>query len=238
MVFTRTTGRPLPITVDFKIPTSDAIYTLRIDNTTVSSAVVIVNGEQIVGPSDFNNQVKLLTRVVILAATNRLSVELRGAPGESLTLQITGVDMGPNLPPDPGEAGKATVQGIDSDHDGVRDDVQRYIALGYPSSARTRSVLRQLSKALQSALEATSVGKSPVAQMIGVANAIECSSYIHGAAAASDITDALIAQIVNTPTRAKAYFTADAELGGLGYKLSPPSQQKTLCASNPDLLPN
>src|SRR4051812_15405493 len=25
-----------------------------------------------------------------------------------------------NLPPDPGEAGKATVAGIDSDHDGVR----------------------------------------------------------------------------------------------------------------------
>jgi len=33
------------------------------------------------------------------------------------------------LPPNPGEAGKATLQGIDSDNDGVRDDIQRYIAL-------------------------------------------------------------------------------------------------------------
>ena len=32
------------------------------------------------------------------------------------------------LPPDPGEAGKATIDGIDADKDGVRDDVQRWIA--------------------------------------------------------------------------------------------------------------
>ncbi len=29
-----------------------------------------------------------------------------------------------NLPPDPGEVGKLTLQGVDSDEDGVRDDVQ------------------------------------------------------------------------------------------------------------------
>jgi len=33
-----------------------------------------------------------------------------------------------NLPPDPGEAGKATIDGIDADKDGVRDDVQNFIA--------------------------------------------------------------------------------------------------------------
>jgi hypothetical protein len=33
-----------------------------------------------------------------------------------------------NLPPDPGEAGKATIDGVDRDADGMRDDVQRWIA--------------------------------------------------------------------------------------------------------------
>ncbi|MDX8380534.1 MAG: hypothetical protein R8M14_00305 [Ghiorsea sp.] len=33
------------------------------------------------------------------------------------------------LPPDPGAAGRGTLAGIDSDNDGVRDDVQRWIAL-------------------------------------------------------------------------------------------------------------
>lgn len=32
------------------------------------------------------------------------------------------------LPPEPGEDGKLTLEGIDSDGDGVRDDVERYIA--------------------------------------------------------------------------------------------------------------
>jgi hypothetical protein len=33
------------------------------------------------------------------------------------------------IPPDPGEAGKATLEGIDSDNDGVRDDIERWIVL-------------------------------------------------------------------------------------------------------------
>jgi hypothetical protein len=39
-----------------------------------------------------------------------------------------------NLPPDPGEAGKATIDGIDADKDGVRDDVQRWIAIQWGHS--------------------------------------------------------------------------------------------------------
>ena len=49
---------------------------------------------------------------------------------------------GDGLPPDPGEAGKATLEGIDSDQDGIRDDIQRYIALTYPDSQKTRAALR------------------------------------------------------------------------------------------------
>ena len=41
-----------------------------------------------------------------------------------------------NLPPDPGEAGKQTLAGIDSDGDGVRDDIQRYLALTITDSQR------------------------------------------------------------------------------------------------------
>lgn len=38
-------------------------------------------------------------------------------------------DTSTTLPPDPGEAGMVTLEGIDSDNDGVRDDIQRWIAL-------------------------------------------------------------------------------------------------------------
>lgn len=39
-----------------------------------------------------------------------------------------------NLPPDPGEAGKATSDGIDADKDGMRDDVQRWIVTEWSHS--------------------------------------------------------------------------------------------------------
>ena len=53
------------------------------------------------------------------------------------------------VPPDPGEAGKATLEGIDSDNDGVRDDIQRYIVLTYPNSEKTRAGLTQLAVTYQ-----------------------------------------------------------------------------------------
>ncbi len=53
------------------------------------------------------------------------------------------------LPPDPGEAGKETVAGIDSDNDGVRDDVQRWIVLTYPDEPNTQQALFQMAVAMQ-----------------------------------------------------------------------------------------
>lgn len=53
------------------------------------------------------------------------------------------------LPPDPGEEGLLTIEGIDSDSDGVRDDVQISIAKHYPDNAKAKQALMQLAKGLQ-----------------------------------------------------------------------------------------
>jgi len=50
------------------------------------------------------------------------------------------------LPPDPGEAGKATLAGIDSNNDGVRDDLEREIVYMYPQNEEVRRVLRAMVK--------------------------------------------------------------------------------------------
>jgi|GEM_PF-2228034 len=62
----------------------------------VDSAVIKLNGALIFGPSSFNEQVKFLSRDVSLQSTNTLSVELRGKPGDFLTIEITGDD---SIPP-------------------------------------------------------------------------------------------------------------------------------------------
>ena len=65
----------------------------------------------------------------------------------------TGADCIPqhmaNLPPDPGEAGKLTIEGIDSDKDGLRDDVQRYIVETWWPSERAIKALTLVAQTKQ-----------------------------------------------------------------------------------------
>lgn len=57
--------------------------------------------------------------------------------------------MGKYLPPDPGAEADKTVQGIDVNKNGIRDDVELAIFNKYPNSAKTRAVLLQYAFALQ-----------------------------------------------------------------------------------------
>ena len=53
-----------------------------------SSAVIILNGTQVVGPNEFNQSVGLIEKSVVLNQNNTLEVELRSAPGSSINVQI------------------------------------------------------------------------------------------------------------------------------------------------------
>ncbi len=53
------------------------------------------------------------------------------------------------LPPDPGRSGKETLAGVDSDGDGVRDDVQRFIVENYGYSERGVRALNNLARSYQ-----------------------------------------------------------------------------------------
>jgi len=57
--------------------------------------------------------------------------------------------LGKNLPPDPGLEVDKTIQGIDANKNGIRDDVELAIFKEYPNSAKTRAVLLQYALALQ-----------------------------------------------------------------------------------------
>ncbi len=54
-----------------------------------SSAIIIFNGEQMFGPSDFNQQAHKLEVPVDLTENNTVTVELRGKPGSYVTLSVT-----------------------------------------------------------------------------------------------------------------------------------------------------
>jgi len=101
--YTRGTGSPVAVTNAFTVLNPNTSYTLKINNgglvdgefEKVSSAVISLNGVQIVGPNEFNQNVTLIEKPITLAASNQLSVELRGKPGGGITIQIIGIDNDP-----------------------------------------------------------------------------------------------------------------------------------------------
>lgn len=139
------------------------------------------------------------------------------------------------LPPDPGDAGKLTLEGIDSDEDNIRDDIQRYIALTYPDSQKTRAALRQFVLALNKAVLASPDEESALNNTELEARASECLWYIH-AEESIKISNLLMAEYLNTVERSRAYLEYDAKLGGHVFGSRDFVEYKTSCTFDPDLM--
>lgn len=143
-----------------------------------------------------------------------------------------------DLPPDPGPGGMTTLAGVDSDGDGVRDDVQRYIALTYPDSAKTRAALTQITRAMQPLLLDASNQQAAISDVVALGHGIECSIFTDGPTRAAQEYHALRAQVLNTLPRVQAYLTADSQFSSHVYKLAPNAQKAALCTVDPSTLPN
>ena len=118
------------------------------------------------------------------------------------------------LPPNPGVAGKATLKGIDSDEDGVRDDVQIAIFERYSNNAEKRTALEQNAKALQDSISNGNVldmsAINQAAQAIDIA--IDClyETVDDPSSEISFIED----KVMNTSERGEAYIQFNGALSG------------------------
>ncbi len=129
----RGTGTPVTETTTFSVKDPTAPYVIRINNggltdgefEKVSSSVFILNGIQIVGPNEFNQNVSLIEKQIFLATANTLSVEVRGKPGGGLTVQIIGDDRVPPL------------VSITSPQDGLKTKETQITVTGTASDATT-----------------------------------------------------------------------------------------------------
>jgi Bacterial Ig-like domain/Metallo-peptidase family M12B Reprolysin-like/IPT/TIG domain len=97
--YTRTTGAPNEYTTTFTAPPwIVSPFNLHIVNgdasgkNRISSATIALNGVQIAGPSDFNQNVATIDRSVTLQATNTLQVTLASKPGSYLTINVYGTN--------------------------------------------------------------------------------------------------------------------------------------------------
>ncbi len=120
-----------------------------------------------------------------------------------------------NLPPDPGDAGKTTLQGIDTDGDGLRDDVQRHIYTDY-ADAPTQKVLVKLAKSYQDMLSsnASKTLASSAAQKMN--DAVDCI-FAADSNKIVDRVEEIEGQVINTGSRATAYAQTNALLSGEAF---------------------
>ena len=201
----------------------------------VSSAVIILNGVKVLKPSDFSQKVASLQRVIVPHdLENVLSVSVRGKPGGYLVVQVMG-ELSLDLPPDPGPEGDATIEGIDSDQNGVRDDIDRWIGLNYRDSEKTRMALTQAYYPLQNFMIHAREGDSDAVHndMDDLQRATECLYYVRRDDA-HHLLGEMHALVVNTPNRFHADRDASRILGGGTFPSRPYSKWNASCTFNPD----
>lgn len=100
--YLRAAGKPAPAVDGFSVANPAGTFTLVVQNGQngagrASSAVILLDGQLVLGPADFNPQVEVLRKAVVLRAQNTLSVEVRGQPGASLTVSVVATHL--NAPP-------------------------------------------------------------------------------------------------------------------------------------------
>lgn len=118
------------------------------------------------------------------------------------------------LPPDPGEEGKITIAGIDSDNDGVRDDIQRWIVFNFPDQPAIRAGLRQYAIAQQKALIDADSEEMALSHSEEKARASRCLKAMVGLDEGYEYYTSLKVQTLNTNERSLAYIKYDRHLGG------------------------
>jgi hypothetical protein len=77
--YIRETAKPYVVTDTFTVADPTAKFTLIVMNgkngqNRVSSAIIRINGKQVLGPSDFNQQVDVLKKTLTLKSNNEIKV--------------------------------------------------------------------------------------------------------------------------------------------------------------------
>jgi hypothetical protein len=165
--------------------------------------------------------------LLLLAACSGGPTVPSSAPAVSLPVKITleGVPMILNpsrVPPDPGPAGDATIAGVDSNGNGIRDDVERWIAATYPASATMRAAMAQTALSLQIVMNGVSDTESAYRAGVITEAAISClvdsEENPHNAGSTSKNMENLMLMQANNKNRINAYISFQNKLGSRAFR--------------------
>ncbi len=203
----------------------------------ISSALITLNGVKILIPADFNQHVETLKRAISpLPGDNTLAITVRSYQGAYTLVQVIGTPTF-QLPPDPGPDGDATLEGVDVNDNGIRDDIERWIYLTYPESEKLRRALFQDYYPMQNMIihGQQQYRDAVYDDMDALMRSGECLFYVYQNSP-HKITAELKARIVNTDDRFYGYNESSRLLGGGSFGGSHPSEWKSSCTFDPDAM--
>ena len=164
------------------------------------------------------------------------------APVQNSVLDLTGLppEVVASLPPDPGEKGKETIEGVNANNDaaGLRDDVERYIIVNYYNQPKIQEAVTRYAQVMQNAIRDISNQKYSKAQMKATAvenkknefSEIDCLLYtFESITSGNDKVLELTEAVINTEMRILAYGEYEKQAGDLVYHLIPRDQLASRC---------
>jgi len=140
------------------------------------------------------------------------------------------------VPPAPDPAvNNATVAGVDSNSNGIRDDVERWIAQTYPTSAKMRAAMAQMALNSQKEITAPNLSRES-AYKIGLESmdAVRCSRASSSASGANWNIKDYMATVYNTRARFSALMEFQNTMGSRVFKVP----QEDACTISATQLPN
>lgn len=145
------------------------------------------------------------------------------------------VDSSLQVPmPDP-KLNDKTVAGIDSDGDGVRDDIQRWIDEAYTSRPKVKMAAKQFATGVQLNITSVNNKAQSIASLKKTLVDLHCLKYIAGIEQGINIHDELMAKFLNTKDRRNAEIQANANFKGQHWSIPRKEEdRKASCSFNPD----
>ena len=131
--------------------------------------------------------------------------------------------------PDP-KKNNATIAGIDSDNDGIRDDVQRWINEEFGDQPRVKMAMRQLAISRQNELLSVQNKKASILFVRKMLDDLTCLDYVVGTSVGEKLAREMKSMFLNTKDRIYAEIKANANFSGQSWNLpNDINEERAMC---------
>lgn len=155
----------------------------------------------------------------------------------AVTLESTPMILDPSkLPPAPDPAlNDATIAGVDSNNNGIRDDVERWIAQTYPTSAKMRAAMAQMALNSQKEITTPKLTRDTAYQIaLEGMDATNCVGDMESVTGQKWNIKNYMAQMYSTRARYSALIDFQNTMGSRAFSVP----QVNTCSIPDNLLPN